>query len=109
MTKSGPMTAAEAAALHENARKADMLAIWTVTTGTADFGSRFVARPHFAGGKRSMRGPRPAHGPVQPQTFISTRYLIADTLEDLRRLLPPGLVCLGRLDEDHRTIVESWV
>jgi hypothetical protein len=102
------MTAAEAAALHEDARKADILGIWTVTTGTADFGSRFVARPHFGGGQRSIRGPGPAQA-VQVETFASARYLIADTLEDLRKLLPPGLVCLGRLDEDERTIVESWV
>lgn len=106
MTKSGPLTAEEAAALHWDARKADILTIWTVTTGTKDFGSRFVARPHFVGHTRE------AHRGISErrvaETFASARYLIADTLEDLRRLLPAGLFRMDRDRDDEPVIVETW-
>ena len=80
------MSASDAALLHDEAAKEDILTIWTVTTGTADFGSRFVARPHFIGGVR-----RVPIGPLIADTYVSSRYLIADTLEEVREMLPHGL------------------
>jgi len=91
------MSASDAALLHDEAAKEDILTIWTVTTGTADFGSRFVARPHFIGGVRRVPiGPLIADTYVSSRyliadTYVSSRYLIADTLEEVREMLPHGL------------------
>lgn len=106
MTKSGPMTPEEAHALHWEAREADILTIWTVTTGTADFGSRFVARPAFVGDVReAVVG---ASAETVAGVFASARYLIADTLEDLRRQIPAGLFRMDRQESESRVVVESW-
>lgn len=36
-------------------------------------------------------------------------YLMADTLEKVRAMLPPGLTCLLRMPGDDPVIVEVWV
>jgi hypothetical protein len=105
MTIAGEMTPEVALTIQREAQQAGILPMWVVTTGTKDFGRRFVARAHLVGDKSKIQ-----IGPAG--TFfgsrVSARYLIADTLEDLRRLLPPGLVRLDRADQDDRVIVESW-
>lgn len=75
------------------AQSAGVLLIWTITTGTSDHGDYYVARPReiCEGG-----GPLPV-------------YLLADTLNELRDMLPPGLTCLSRQVDDETIIVESWL
>jgi hypothetical protein len=100
------MTPEMARALQYDAQKAGILPMWVVTTGTKDFGHRFVARPHFVGDVRNVQ----IGGVIQTaaDTLASARYLIADTLEELRGLLPPGLVRISRAEQDDAVIVESW-
>lgn len=44
-------------------------------------------------------------GTVTPGKLLGT----ADTLDDARRLVPPGLVCVERHPDDDSAIVESWL
>ncbi|MGE3279938.1 MAG: hypothetical protein AB7H90_00980 [Alphaproteobacteria bacterium] len=74
------------------ARNADELLIWTITWGTADFGEQFVARPFLARANRFMH-----------------RYLLGDTLDDIRAQLPPGLIRLDPQPNDDPVIVEVWL
>ncbi|RQP58001.1 hypothetical protein DF159_20880 [Burkholderia ubonensis] len=56
-----------------------------------------------------------------PHSFIARRWtieggaavpcevaVVAPTLEDVRELLPPGLVRMERNDQDEPQIVETW-
>jgi len=38
-----------------------------------------------------------------------TPFAIARTLEEIRRRLPPGMVCLGRYEQDDPAIREVWI
>lgn len=38
-----------------------------------------------------------------------SRVQFAMTLEDARKLVPPGLYCLPRSPEDDPVIVETWI
>lgn len=40
---------------------------------------------------------------------ISDECRAASTVDELRALLPPGLVCIGRQPSDHPTILEVWI
>jgi hypothetical protein len=40
---------------------------------------------------------------------ITHDMFVADTLEEIRMLLPPGLCCFGRRDSDDPVIVEVWL
>lgn len=71
------------------------LSIWTVYDHPADRPDKFVARRWEA-----QNGPEPV-----PTNDI----LEADTLEALRRLLPPHLFRMPRQDGDDPVIVESWI
>lgn len=65
------------------------LSIWVVYNSPADFPGRFVARKWL--------------------NDVATSELVqAESLEALRELLPPGLYCLPRAQEDDAVIVESW-
>jgi len=77
---------------HQASQTNDLL-VWTVTTGTKDYGDKFVARPNAIRG-----GPRPL--PV---------VLIADTLETLQKKLPVGLFQMPRQIGDDPVIIETWV
>lgn len=66
-----------------------MLELWTIYDHPLDFPDQFVAR--------CFLGDQP-----------TDRYLTADTLEELRRLLPPGLICFTRDPYDDPAIVETW-
>jgi len=70
------------------------LTIWTITTGTKDYGPKFVARPHHI---------------VSGGIILGAECLVADNLDQVRALLPPGLDCIGRQDDDEPVIVESWL
>jgi hypothetical protein len=70
------------------------LIIWTITHNTKDFGDKWVARPTIV----------PNEHPN-----MEDGYLIADTLEELRDKLPPGLSRLQRDPNDDPVIVEVWL
>lgn len=69
------------------------LVIWSITTNMKEFGSAYVARPIVV----PNRHPRDEDG-----------YLIARTLDELRRLLPPGLTRMDRAPHDDAVIIETW-
>jgi len=39
----------------------------------------------------------------------TTNVIVADTLEEVRALLPPGLICMPRDVADDGVIVETWI
>jgi hypothetical protein len=67
---------------------------WTVYDHPRDYPHDFVARRWVAVG---------AH--VQPTSDMFT----APTLDQVRTLLPPGLVCFPRFENDDPKIVEVWL
>lgn len=71
-----------------------MLAIWTVYDHPTDFPDWYVARKHVVA----------AGGTVPTDQVVKAR-----TLDEVRELLPPGLVCLTRSRCDDPKIVESWL
>lgn len=70
------------------------LVIWVVTTNTLDFGNKFIARPIIV----PALYPMPEHG-----------HLIANSLQELRDMLPYGLSRLSRQIDDDPVIVETWL
>lgn len=72
-------------------RDRDLL-VWTICANPSDFPGRYTARPHstFSG---------------RPLEFV----LVADGLDAIRALLPPGLSCLARAPTDDPVILETWV
>lgn len=70
------------------------LLIWTVYDHPTDFPDAYVVRAH-----RIMAG----HSEPTDQIFL------ANTLEEVRALLPPGLHRLARNEGDDPKIVESWI
>lgn len=73
---------------------ADALCIWTITKNPSDFPGQFVARRH-----EIQTG---THGPTED-------HFVANTLEGVRRKLPPHLTRLGRSRSDDPVIVECWM
>jgi len=67
---------------------------WTVYDHPRDYPAHFVARRWVAAG-----------GDVIPTDDM----FIADTLDELRALLPPGMVCFPRMPLDDPKIVECWM
>lgn len=68
--------------------------MWTVYQRPRDYPAQFVARLWKIG----------------PGTFQSTdEILLAETLAEIRAMLPPGLMCLQRLTDDDPCIVEVWL
>jgi hypothetical protein len=45
---------------------------------------------------------------IGPGTMTPGQPRTAPTLEAARKLIPPGLYCLGRAADDDSTIVETW-
>lgn len=70
------------------------LHVWTIYDHPLDYPDKFVARAHLivAGGSEAT-------------WHIRT----ADTLEEVREQLPPGLYRLERDPSDDSKIVESWI
>jgi hypothetical protein len=67
---------------------------WTVYDHPRDYPDCFVARRWIAKG-----------GDVIPTTDM----LVATTLDEVRALLPPGLIRFARMPEDDAKIVEVWI
>lgn len=73
----------------------DVLNMFTIYRRPKDYPDKFVVRRWvIAGGE-----PKPDDLPLA----------VVASLEEARRVLPPGLHCLGRGDNDDPCIVESWV
>lgn len=69
------------------------LSLWTVYQRPPDHPDKYVARRWVI---------RPAPAPTD-------EALMADDLNSLRQMLPPGLVCLARNPGDDPFIVETWI
>lgn len=41
--------------------------------------------------------------------FDAGEEVCADTIEDVRKLLPPGMTNIGREEGDVKTVVEVWI
>lgn len=74
---------------------AETLSIWTITRNLSDHPGKHVARRHVV-------YPGSAAG-------ATADHFIADTLDQARACLPPGLINLGRNQADDPVIVESWI
>lgn len=70
------------------------LPMWVIYDRPKDYPRHFVVRRHLAGA-----------GVVTADTDCQ----LADTLEEARKLIPPGLFNLGRSPHDEAQIVEVWV
>jgi hypothetical protein len=71
---------------------------WCVTTGTWDNPPHlFAAVPHII--RKVDKGAAPAAQAI---------YMAAVTLEEIREMLPPGLVRFSRAPEDDPVILETW-
>lgn len=73
------------------------LSLWTIYKHPRDYPQHYVAR-------RSEIGGQPGSG-----IKITDDMFTADTLNELRALLPLGLVCIPRLEHDDPVIVEVWM
>jgi hypothetical protein len=72
----------------------EFLRMWTLYDHPKDQPDNYVARLWLVGDGR----------------IIPTNDMfVADTLEELRLLLPPELSCLPRTPEDDPVIVETWL
>jgi hypothetical protein len=86
------MSDPDAAAIQRGSHEIGDLLVWTICESPKDYPGRFTARPHSA---RSSK----------PLAFV----LVADSLDAIRALLPPGLACLMRNPNDDPVIVETWL
>jgi hypothetical protein len=66
------------------------LFIWTIYDHPSDFPDKFVAR--------CFHYDKPTEA-----------FLLADTLDEIRRLIPQGLYRLDRQPNDDPVIVETWI
>ena len=87
------MTSAEAQAFQDDATARGTWLAWVITNADLEHPGRFVARAHTA----EHQGGRYLPG-----------ALIADTLDELRAMLPTGLKCHERTSLDPPEVVEVW-
>lgn len=74
------------------------MSLFTVTHKTADFGDKYVARY----GHGVMEGGEFKH-------YSRPEIVTADTLEELRGVMPEGCVVFDRDECDPPVIVETWI
>lgn len=68
--------------------------MWVIYERPADYPQGYVLRPQLA----SRYG-----------VSVAPERQVASTVEEVRALLPPGLVCLGRQEQDDPSILEVWI
>lgn len=68
--------------------------IWTIYDHPKDYPDSFVAR-------RSVIG--------KHETITTTDMFVADTLDELHALLPPGMAWIPRMKMDDPKIVGVWI
>lgn len=71
----------------------DPLSIWTIYHNPTDFPGKYVARRWI----------------VSEQPAATGEVFLADTLGEVRDMLPPGLVPMQRWEGDDPCIVETWL
>ena len=81
----------EAAEVHWANR--ERLPMWTITAHPSDFIQGFVARMSL----------------TLPSPKATDCALYGESLQDVRSMLPPGLVCIDRDPNDDPVIVEVWL
>lgn len=80
--------------LHREALAREIMPIWTIYRHPADYPQGYVARLFaITAGKSGPTG----------------NAIYADTLDEVRRSLPPGLWRMRRMDGDQPQIVETWL
>jgi hypothetical protein len=89
-----PITHEQAIALQQQHQR-QFLVMWVVTWNASDYRRQAVARPHL------VMPPEPDH--------VFRAVLIADSLDALRGLLPPGLHKMDRFEDDDPVITEVWL
>ena len=70
------------------------LEMWTVYDRPSDYPESFVARKTVVGASA---------------VTMTREMFTADTLDELRALLPPGLYRIHRYEQDDPKIVEVWL
>lgn len=68
--------------------------VWAVYRHPSDYPTKYVARRWFV-----------HHGQTQPDLGV----LMADDLDGVRRMLPPGLMRMRPFPNDDPAIVETWM
>ena len=89
---SDELTAEQANAVQINCIRGGDLLVWAVYNSPTDHPGKFIARPYS----------------IRRQVALRC-HLTADSLDQIRRLLPPGVVRLDRNSDDDPKIVETWV
>jgi hypothetical protein len=72
------------------------MVLWTIYDHPSDYPNHFVVRRHGIDADFNV-------------PLVDAKCKLADSLEEARELLPPGLHCLGREPEDDPVIVETWI
>jgi hypothetical protein len=86
------ITREDAALIQKQMTAGSDLLVWVITDNPRDLPGRFVARPYSAKNAGSL----PVH-------------LEAPSLDEIRELLPAGLVRIGRAKVDDPVVVETWL
>jgi hypothetical protein len=86
----------DAEAYFEETQEKPFMSLWTIYDSPTDFPGKFVARRHDIFRDRK-----------EPQ--VSEEHFVADSLDEIRNLIPFGLACLTRSEEDDAKIVETWL
>ncbi len=84
------MTALQAAGMQSMMTGVGQLILWVVYKNPKDYPDKFVARPGVTGG-------------------MAGSILLADSLDALRAMLPPGLHRMERHPQDDPVVVEVWL
>ena len=74
----------------------DDLAIWTIYDSPTDYPGLFVARLFLI-----------CKGELEP--VCTSKLFLSETLDGVRRQLPPGLYRMPRSPSDEPAIVEIWL
>lgn len=77
-----------------NANTDRELLMWTVYWNHLDFPGQYVARQWIVG---------------DGEPRMTKHFLINDTLDGVRSMIPPGFVMLGRDESDDPSVVETWI
>lgn len=86
------LTSTDAIDIHNHCMQNGDLLIWTLTVNTSDYPHHVVARPH--------------------NILLQASYrvvLLADSLDEMRKCLPPNLHRFPRSASDAPVIVETWI
>jgi len=67
---------------------------WVIYRHPRDYPDKYVAR---------------LWGVWQGEIVATDEMALAETLQQIRRMIPPGLYCLGRFEDDDPCILEVWI